>query len=228
MTESNQIRINELARELEVKAKAIIDYLHEAAVTEKKTHSSSIEVDAAERVRKHFRDAAQAEAAAEEKVAAEKAAKEAAAKAARMKPAAVAHPPAPPVAVAPRAPVVSEFAPPAAPAPVPAAVKPAAPPVVAGKPTATVPPVPAKPAPVPPAPEAKPAARPAAAAPAIPKPTAPQPHAVAKPVATPPLHLRGRQLPQRLQHDTARQRTPRLQRSPLRSPIGILCRPAPV
>jgi len=60
MTESNQIRINELARELEVKAKAIIDYLPEAGVTEKKTHSSSIEVDAAERVRKHFRDAAQA------------------------------------------------------------------------------------------------------------------------------------------------------------------------
>ena len=30
MTDSNQIRINELARELEVKAKAIIDYLPEA------------------------------------------------------------------------------------------------------------------------------------------------------------------------------------------------------
>src|SRR5713101_6527 len=186
MTESNQIRINELARELEVKAKAIIDYLPEAGVTEKKTHSSSIEVDAAERVRKHFRDAAQAEAVAEEKVAAEKAAKEAAAKAARMKPAVVAAPPAPAVAVAPRAPVVSQSAPPAAPSAVPVAVKPAAPPVVAGKPTATVPPVPAKPAPVPPAPQAKPAARPAAAAPAIPKPTAPQAPAVAKPVATPP------------------------------------------
>ena len=36
MTDSNQIRINELARELEVKAKAIIDYLPEAGVTEKK------------------------------------------------------------------------------------------------------------------------------------------------------------------------------------------------
>ena len=30
MTESNQIRINELARELEVKARAILDYLPEA------------------------------------------------------------------------------------------------------------------------------------------------------------------------------------------------------
>jgi len=103
MTEPNQIRINELARDLEVKAKAIIDYLPEAGVTEKKTHSSSIDVDAAERVRKHFRDAAEAEAAAEQKAIDEKAAKEAAARAARMKPAVVAPPLAPPVASAPRA-----------------------------------------------------------------------------------------------------------------------------
>ncbi len=63
MTDSNQIRINELARELEVKAKAIIDYLPEAGVTEKKTHSSSIEVEAAVKVREHFRALAEAEAA---------------------------------------------------------------------------------------------------------------------------------------------------------------------
>ena len=94
MTDSNQIRINELARELEVKAKAIIDYLPEAGVTEKKTHSSSIEVEAAVRVREHFRALAEAEAAAEQKAVADKAAKEAAARAARMKPAAVAPPPA--------------------------------------------------------------------------------------------------------------------------------------
>ena len=62
MTDSNQIRINELARELEVKAKAIIDYLPEAGVTEKKTHSSSIEVEAAVKVRDHFRALAEAEA----------------------------------------------------------------------------------------------------------------------------------------------------------------------
>ena len=78
MTEAIQIRINELARELEVKAKAIIDYLPEAGVAEKKTHSSSIDVEAAERVRKHFHDAAEEEAAAEQKAVAEKAAKEAA------------------------------------------------------------------------------------------------------------------------------------------------------
>src|ERR1700692_4538333 len=99
MSDPNQIRINELARELEVKAKIIIDYLPEAGVTEKKTHSSSIDVDAAVRVRKHFRDLAEAEEAAEKNAAAEKLAKEAAAKAARMRTAAVA-PPAP-VAVPP-------------------------------------------------------------------------------------------------------------------------------
>ena len=96
MTEPNQIRINELARELEVKAKAIIYYLPEAGVTEKKTHSSSIDVSAAEVVRKHFRDMADAEVAAEEKAASDKVAKEAAARAARMKPAAVVAPAPPP------------------------------------------------------------------------------------------------------------------------------------
>src|SRR5437868_11745141 len=93
MTDTNQIRINELARDLEVKAKAIIDYLPEAGVTEKKTHSSSIDLVAAEKVRKHFRELADAEAAAEAHAEAEKTAKEAAAKAARLKPAAA--PPAP-------------------------------------------------------------------------------------------------------------------------------------
>src|SRR6266571_3354872 len=89
MSEANQIRINELARELEVKAKAIIDYLPEAGVAEKKTHSSSIELDAAEKVRKHFHEVADAEAAAERAAAAaEKAAKEAAIKAARARSAA--------------------------------------------------------------------------------------------------------------------------------------------
>ncbi|HWX56340.1 MAG TPA: translation initiation factor IF-2, partial [Verrucomicrobiae bacterium] len=47
-----KIRINDLARELEVKAKAILDVLAEVGVTEKKTHSSSLEADEAERVRK--------------------------------------------------------------------------------------------------------------------------------------------------------------------------------
>src|SRR3984885_8778742 len=101
MTDSNQIRINELARELEVKAKTIIDYLPEAGVTEKKTHSSSIDVDAAERVRKHFQDLAAAEAAAEAKADADKIAKAAAEKAARLKPVAPPTPPPAPVAAPP-------------------------------------------------------------------------------------------------------------------------------
>src|SRR3979411_2434108 len=96
MTEPNQTRITEWAREREVKAKAIIDYLPEAGVTEKKTHSSSIDIDAAERVRKHFRDAAEEEAAAEQRSVAEKTAKEAAPPAPRVGPAPGAPPPIPP------------------------------------------------------------------------------------------------------------------------------------
>src|SRR5213595_1652470 len=57
----SKVRINDLARELEVKSRAILDALPKVGVTEKKTHSSSIEVDEAERVRQHF--AGQAEAA---------------------------------------------------------------------------------------------------------------------------------------------------------------------
>ena len=76
MSDSNQIRINELARELEIKAKVLIDYLPEIGVTEKKTHSSSLDLDKAELVRKHFGQLAAQEAAAE----AEKQAKATAAK----------------------------------------------------------------------------------------------------------------------------------------------------
>lgn len=76
MSDPNQVRINELARELEIKAKVLIDYLPEVGVTEKKTHSSSIDLNHAELVRKHFRNLAAQEAAEE----AEKVAKAAAAK----------------------------------------------------------------------------------------------------------------------------------------------------
>src|SRR3954467_7959057 len=48
----SKVRINDLARELEVKSKAILDALPKVGVTEKKTHSSSLEIDEAERVRK--------------------------------------------------------------------------------------------------------------------------------------------------------------------------------
>jgi len=65
MTDVNQVRINELARELEVKAKAIIDLLPGYGVTEKKTHSSSIPADVAEKVRKKIQGTAEEEAQAE-------------------------------------------------------------------------------------------------------------------------------------------------------------------
>ena len=50
-----KIRINDLARELEVKSKEILDALTSVGVTEKKTHSSSLEEHEAELVRKHLR-----------------------------------------------------------------------------------------------------------------------------------------------------------------------------
>ncbi|MBI2681921.1 MAG: translation initiation factor IF-2 [Acidobacteriales bacterium] len=50
----SKIRINDLARELEVKSKQILDALTEVGVTEKKTHSSSLEDHEAELVRKHL------------------------------------------------------------------------------------------------------------------------------------------------------------------------------
>src|SRR4029453_5639087 len=131
MTDANQVRINELARELEVKAKAIIDLLPGFGVSEKKTHSSSIPVDVAEKVRRPIQGQAEADAAAESAAAAERQAKEAAARAARQRPA------------APTAPVVT--APPAAqPAPAPIAPKPAA----AAPPAAVAPQAPAPSAPV--------------------------------------------------------------------------------
>jgi translation initiation factor IF-2 len=50
----SKVRINDLARELEVKSRAILDVLDHVGVIEKKTHSSSLELDEAERVRAHF------------------------------------------------------------------------------------------------------------------------------------------------------------------------------
>jgi len=51
----SKIRINDLARELEVKSKEILDVLTTVGVAEKKTHSSSLEEHEAELVRKHLR-----------------------------------------------------------------------------------------------------------------------------------------------------------------------------
>ncbi len=50
----SRIRINELARELEVKPSVILKLLPDIGITEKKTHSSSIEEEFANKVRKHF------------------------------------------------------------------------------------------------------------------------------------------------------------------------------
>ena len=50
----DKIRINDLARELEVKSKAILDYLPTIGIHDKKSHSSSLEGDQIELVRKHF------------------------------------------------------------------------------------------------------------------------------------------------------------------------------
>ena len=59
----SKIRINDLARELEVKSKAILDVLEQVGVTEKKTHSSSLEDHEAEKVRAHFRTASESQVA---------------------------------------------------------------------------------------------------------------------------------------------------------------------
>ena len=197
MSDANQVRINELARELEVKAKAIIDLLPGFGVTEKKTHSSSIPADVAEKVRKKIQGVAEAEAQAEAAAKAEKEAKEAAAKAARLRPAAPAAAPpqarVAPSAVKPAAPVAP--ATPAAKPTVPAAhptTPPAAaptapkivpkPPAPAGAPPVKAP-APAAPTPIrPAAPASQPGAataRPAAAAPASTQPSATRPAAAA-------------------------------------------------
>jgi len=51
-----KVRINDLARELEVKSKLILDVLLKVGIVERKTHSSSIEEDEARRVTKYILD----------------------------------------------------------------------------------------------------------------------------------------------------------------------------
>src|SRR5271157_3158405 len=60
----SKVRINDLARELEVKSKAILDTLPLVGVTEKKTHSSSLEEHEAEKVRAYIRSSAEGSSAA--------------------------------------------------------------------------------------------------------------------------------------------------------------------
>ena len=48
------IRINELARELEVKSQTVLGCLQEVGITEKKSHSSSLDQESADKVRAYF------------------------------------------------------------------------------------------------------------------------------------------------------------------------------
>ncbi len=57
----SKVRINDLAREMEVKSRQILDVLGELGLGEGKTHSSSIEDHEAEKVRAHFQHGRQGE-----------------------------------------------------------------------------------------------------------------------------------------------------------------------
>ncbi|MGD0404076.1 MAG: translation initiation factor IF-2 [Candidatus Acidiferrales bacterium] len=149
MADPNQVRINELARELEIKAKVLIEYLPEVGVTEKKTHSSSIDNSHAELVRKHFLGLAAQEAAAE--------AEKLKAAAAKSKPS---RPAAPAQAAAPSAAATAPAARPTAVPPGAAQARPSGSAASATAPAATHPAAKATPA------AAKPGAAPAASAPA--------------------------------------------------------------
>ena len=178
----SKIRINDLARELEVKSKAILDALTAVGVTEKKTHSSSIEEHEAVLVRKYFQSHADESSSSAKSARSSRGEDDFKTKidlshisrpgdvlrAIQQKTEAAAHPPARPVATPPTS------------------VPPAS-----AKPAAPVAPAQAKtPAPAPPAPEAAPprfvtpasvaAARPPAAV------VTPRPPAAPQPVATPP------------------------------------------
>jgi translation initiation factor IF-2 len=198
----SKVRINDLARELEVKSKAILDTLLLVGVTEKKTHSSSLEEHEAEKVRVYLRSSAEASSPAgrsssrglrgEEEIKTKidlshisrpgdvlKAItqkKEAAAP--PEKPAVVLPPVTKPVAPPPPAPVIAQPAPPTIP------VRPVVAPPVAS------PPVPASPVSAPPA---RPAPPPAAQVPAAAAPplvaagVSPPAPVTARPVATAPV-----------------------------------------
>ena len=56
----SKVRINDLAREMEVKSRRILDVLAELGLAEGKTHSSSLEEFEAEKVRAHFERGARA------------------------------------------------------------------------------------------------------------------------------------------------------------------------
>src|SRR5215472_11029618 len=51
----SKVRINDLARELEIKSRVLLEYLPEIGISDKRSHSSAIEEEEAEKVRNHFR-----------------------------------------------------------------------------------------------------------------------------------------------------------------------------
>ena len=204
----SKIRINDLARELEVKSRAILDFLPEIGVTDKHSHSSAIEDEIADKVREHFRTL-ESEAAAEEAPAAS-----------APEPSVAAPAPAPPAAKKPapvptdarpltrsiaeiKADVRRAVAPPAPPRPTPAAerlaargVPPAASAGPAGPPMLPARPVTVRPAAVPPAPPAgvpktaEPVAAPLRAAGPAAEPVIPSRASAAPPAAPPPTAAR--------------------------------------
>ncbi|HET7892997.1 MAG TPA: translation initiation factor IF-2 [Candidatus Sulfotelmatobacter sp.] len=211
----SKVRINDLARELEVKSKAILDALPIVGVTEKKTHSSSLEEHEAEKVRAYIRGSAEAQSPSarsarplrgEEEIKTKidlshisrpgdvlKAItqkKEAAA--APVRPPA---PPAAPVAARPAVvppPVARPTPPPAAPpaatvVPPPPAPRPQMATPVVEKPAPPAPPAPAQTAPAPPRPATPPPAPAPPQAPAVTASTVPQPPPAAPRPPAPPV-----------------------------------------
>ena len=194
----SKVRINDLARELEVKSKAILDSLPHVGVTEKKTHSSSLEEHEAEKVRVYIRGSAESQGSSARTARTLRGEEEIKTKidlshisrpgdvlrAITQKKEAAAPPPPKPAAppVAPKPTIVSPVAKPvAAPPPPPAPV--AAPtPAPASRPTIVAPAAEKPAAPV--QPPAPPAARAASAPPARPATVPPAPPAAV--VAPPP------------------------------------------
>src|SRR5579884_994515 len=195
----SKIRINELARELEVKPNVILDLLPELGVHDKKTHSSSLDDDVALAVRRRLGGNGSIAAA-------EKAGEEAKVEETTASPVSQAAPPAPAeVREQPAPPPPVAEAPGPAPAPAkdtiesPSAPKPAfplRPPLATGHPQ----PVPHAAPPAPPAPPAGPSAPQAASspvAPGIPKPVpaSPRPAPSAPPAPRPGQILSGPRQP---------------------------------
>jgi translation initiation factor IF-2 len=61
-----KIRINELARELEVKSHAVLEYLVSLGIEDKRSHSSALDDDLADKIRAHYRNAGDGGEAAQE------------------------------------------------------------------------------------------------------------------------------------------------------------------